>query len=667
MKITLYPKYLIHRLFVTRKQDFFCAGYKCLYPECVRDGMTPWQHYVIFGRSKGYNDGLHPDLEQFFADGYLLMYPDVAKAKTDPWKHYVQYGRKEGRDNGLHPSSEQFFADGYLLMYPDVAKAKTDPWKHYVQYGRKEGRDNGLHPNVKQFFSDGYNLMYLDVSRAKVNPWKHYVRYGKEEGRDNGWHPKPDLFIPELYLALYADIRAAKVDPWYHYAKFGFKEKRRTSLSPFFDNEWYLKQYPEIKEDPDVQSGVMNPEAHYLFKGWKKGYDPSVNFDTKYYLDRYADVREIQICPLVHYLTVGKIQNRRPYDVHDLNEIRTLTELPESYESGLKSRECSSVNLNDLESDALLIVLAEHLGDVIANEPIARYLKFRYPNRSIYWVIESRFREIVRYNPCLDGYIEVKSLKDCLAVTRSLKDDQKIVNLFFDGRLDNVANPKCVWYAKNRGIGVNNYFLSDCLLSAMSQAAGMERLLLAPKFWVGDRYANLSKEEVFQKVGLADQIKKIEKERGRCRIVLLQTKSNDQRKDWTKSKFSELTIDILKKYPDVIVAEIGKSHEVECKQVRFKSLDTLTDLQLIYQLIIRSDLFIGIDSSFMHMANAGMVRSISIMGTYELFGNVFNNYCPYSGRFWEGVGITYIRANYNEKTSNVPEEAVMSAVTDILG
>ena len=140
MKITLYPKYLIRSLFVHGKRDFFEAGYKLLYPECGKCGMTPWQHYVIEGKRKGFDNGNHPSDAVFFDEGYLLEYPDVKEAGVDPWHHYVEKGRAEGRDNGLHPGEQRFFPDGYLRMYPEVARSGMDPWRHYVTKGRKEGR-----------------------------------------------------------------------------------------------------------------------------------------------------------------------------------------------------------------------------------------------------------------------------------------------------------------------------------------------------------------------------------------------------------------------------------------------------------------------------------------------------------------------------------------------
>lgn len=137
MDIALYPKYIIRNLFARGRSGFFDAGYKLLYPECSRRGMTPWQHYVLEGKRKGFGNGSHPSDEVFFREGYELEYPDVKAAGVDSWHHYAEKGFAEGRDNGHHPPAELFFAAGYLEMYPDVKQAGTDPWKALCPEGER--------------------------------------------------------------------------------------------------------------------------------------------------------------------------------------------------------------------------------------------------------------------------------------------------------------------------------------------------------------------------------------------------------------------------------------------------------------------------------------------------------------------------------------------------
>ena len=74
--------------------------------------------------------------------------------------------------------------------------------------------------------------------------------------------------------------------------------------SPLFDAEWYLKNYPDVREKK------KNPIWHYLEFGWKENRLPSVFFDGVDYLKRYPDVNESNISPLLHYELFGKAENR---------------------------------------------------------------------------------------------------------------------------------------------------------------------------------------------------------------------------------------------------------------------------------------------------------------------------------------------------------------------
>ena len=270
MKILLYPKYLILSMYVHDRHDFFGAGYKLIYNEHISHGMTPWQHYVMEGKRRGFSKGNQPAESVFFREGYEIEYPDVKEAGLDAWRHYAENGLAEGRDNGYHPKDYIFFAAGYLAMYPDVAKAKVDPWHHYVLHGKHEGRDNGLHPDANHFFADGYLAMYPDIEKSQSDPWRHYVLHGKKEGRDNGMHPSGNQFFAAGYLSLYMDVANAKTDPWHHYAITGKKEGRDNGLHPkndIFFAAGYLEMYP------DVAKAKVDPWHHYVLHGRKEGRD----------------------------------------------------------------------------------------------------------------------------------------------------------------------------------------------------------------------------------------------------------------------------------------------------------------------------------------------------------------------------------------------------------
>ena len=86
-----------------------------------------------------------------------------------------------------------------------------------------------------------------------------------------------------------------------------YNEKRQIEIvkkSPLFDRKWYLSQ------NPDVKAKKIGAAKHYVKYGWKEGRNPSLEFNGFEYLEICPDVKNANICPLVHYEISGKKENR---------------------------------------------------------------------------------------------------------------------------------------------------------------------------------------------------------------------------------------------------------------------------------------------------------------------------------------------------------------------
>ena len=69
-----------------------------------------------------------------------------------------------------------------------------------------------------------------------------------------------------------------------------------------FDADWYDEQYhPDYKKDCANISGCVSL-YHYLNIGWKRGYNPSPNFDGNAYLEKRPDVKKAGTNPLWHFV-----------------------------------------------------------------------------------------------------------------------------------------------------------------------------------------------------------------------------------------------------------------------------------------------------------------------------------------------------------------------------
>lgn len=96
-----------------------------------------------------------------------------------------------------------------------------------------------------------------------------------------------------------------------------YRDRRRLKRAAAFDSEWYLDQYP------DVRQARQDPVLHYLRWGASEGRNPSSRFNTMFYLSRNRDVVKAGVNPLVHYLTHGKEEGRLPAPFVDSRDGRT--------------------------------------------------------------------------------------------------------------------------------------------------------------------------------------------------------------------------------------------------------------------------------------------------------------------------------------------------------
>lgn len=82
---------------------------------------------------------------------------------------------------------------------------------------------------------------------------------------------------------------------------------RRSGL---FDIGWYLERYPDVAE-----AGI-DPVVHYVRFGAKEGRDPAPWFSTSAYLQANPDVAASGVNPFYHYIRHGVAEGRASYEAH---------------------------------------------------------------------------------------------------------------------------------------------------------------------------------------------------------------------------------------------------------------------------------------------------------------------------------------------------------------
>lgn len=79
--------------------------------------------------------------------------------------------------------------------------------------------------------------------------------------------------------------------------------------SEFFDAQWYLETYSDIKESGYAE----DPAMHYLMFGGFEGRHPGPLFNSVAYYLEYPDVYQNQLNPIVHYALFGRNEGRKVF------------------------------------------------------------------------------------------------------------------------------------------------------------------------------------------------------------------------------------------------------------------------------------------------------------------------------------------------------------------
>jgi GT2 family glycosyltransferase/glycosyltransferase involved in cell wall biosynthesis len=234
----------------------------------------------------------------------------------------VKPAPRDRREASVIESLSQFFDPvWYTARYTDVATTGLDPIVHFVHHGLTDNRD----PN--RFFASGWYLgQYPDVRASGMHPLVHYLQSGAAELRDPGpdfdaaWYVNqhPDAAAnPLLYHISIGQAHGHPTRPPTNGYKPPVSQPRPDeaglikAMDGFFDATWYQERYP------DITDGGLEPIMHFIRHGIVEGRDPNRFFDNSWYLEHNPDVGASGRHPLVHYLECGAAELRNPHPNFD--------------------------------------------------------------------------------------------------------------------------------------------------------------------------------------------------------------------------------------------------------------------------------------------------------------------------------------------------------------
>jgi heptosyltransferase-3 len=262
----------------------------------------------------------------------------------------------------------------------------------------------------------------------------------------------------------------------------------------------------------------------------------------------------------------------------------------------------------------VFITLIEHLGDIVACEPIARYIRNQEPDAFIVWCVKKDYSEIIRQFPEVDGIVHAYCLTTWIALRRWAIID-RIIDLHINGRTCSMCKVPLVKKEGDLHITLDNYYHYGSLLASFSRSAGLPALNDQPRLQLPGK--------------IADEIAVFGLDNG---YIVVHCSSNESCRDWSPVKWNKM-LDNLQTQTSVTVVEIGFESQLRrCESKRYRNLCGKLSILQIAEVIRRAKVFVGIDSGPAHMANAVGTPGVVLLGQYR----AFKKYNPFTGAYHKG-------------------------------
>jgi ADP-heptose:LPS heptosyltransferase len=293
----------------------------------------------------------------------------------------------------------------------------------------------------------------------------------------------------------------------------------------------------------------------------------------------------------------------------------------------------------------VIIGLIEHLGDIVACEPVARYAKARFPTATLSWAVSKPFRELIDSNPYIDETIVLDCLTDWIRITKHGSYDH-VIDLHVNYRVCQHCKVPLFKTTGNPFVNVYEWFDYGAILEAFSVGAGLPRLIAQPQL-----YLNAEHRDAVDKLGITGE------------YCVIHRKSNDVIKDWKDPLWDNLIAWITKEWGLKVVEVGGKLAEDDVAQTaEVVNLSGKTSILQTAEIINRARLFIGVDSGPAHIANAVQTSGVVLLGQ---IGH-FKKYNPYTGFYASESNDVRLVRNLVGSASELGLREVVEAINYVL-
>ena len=258
----------------------------------------------------------------------------------------------------------------------------------------------------------------------------------------------------------------------------------------------------------------------------------------------------------------------------------------------------------------IIVGLIEHMGDIVACEPVSRYLKAKYPQADLSWAVIKPFRELIDTNPHIDETIVLECLTDWMKLVRHETYDL-VVDLHVNYRVCECCRIPLVKQHGNPFVSAYEWFDYGALLEAFSIGAGLPKLSAAPKVYLGSEHVG-----AVDALGLPAD------------YCVIHRESNSFDKDWRPENWRGLA-EWISSTLSLPIVEVGATKKTEPSPLAGMAIDLVNRTPLLQtaEVIRRARFFIGVDSGPAHLANAVGAPGVVLLGQLS----VFRRYIPFTG------------------------------------
>lgn len=311
--------------------------------------------------------------------------------------------------------------------------------------------------------------------------------------------------------------------------------------------------------------------------------------------------------------------------------------------AGLKFDEQYVVNrLGKLAADVVptfYVLLPEAIGDLIACEPITRYLKSLRPDGIVKWLVRRPLAQTIETNGLISEVILIDSLKEGVDICRTAERGGSAIVLWCRLNRTQCRKTGFMFYNEvNPAVDISNYYSLGTLLEAFCRAAGIPPLKDCPHYELSGT-KNLS--------GL---------EPGSYAVI--HCNSSEQARNWTAEGWNRIATELMRK--GVQVVEVGTEKVIVSDDPLYRDLTGFQHIPDVVKTISEARFFMGCDSCFAHAANAVETPAVVLLGKYEIW-DVYN---PYSGEFAR-EHFKVVRAKQGKRVADIPVDDVWPAICEV--